>query len=129
MDHVDLLIVGNKGIAGVKGNAPRLDPRRRSPSTRRCDVLIARTVTQSLDEVRKNEGGIVSSGGRKVAVYRDKKGHTVALNPKCTHMGARSAGNSGDQDVGLSLPRPSRYSPTGEVINGPATKPLEKTDL
>jgi nucleotide-binding universal stress UspA family protein/nitrite reductase/ring-hydroxylating ferredoxin subunit len=127
MDHVDLLIVGNKGIAGVKGTLLGSIPQKVSEYAP-CDVLIARTVTQSLDELRKNEGGIVSSGGRKVAVYRDKKGKTIALNPKCTHMGCTVGWNSATKTWDCPC-HGSRYAPTGEVITGPATKPLEKTDL
>jgi len=127
MDHVDLLIVGNKGIAGVKGTLLGSIPQKVSEYAP-CDVLIARTVTQSLDEVKKNEGGIVSSGGRKVAIYRDKKGNVVALNPKCTHMGCTVGWNAGQKTWDCPC-HGSRYAPTGEVVNGPATKPLEKTDL
>ena len=47
-DHVDLLIVGNKGIAGVKGTLLGSIPQKVSEYAP-CDVLIARTVTQSLD--------------------------------------------------------------------------------
>jgi len=126
-DHVDLLIVGNKGIAGVKGTLLGSIPQKVSEYAP-CDVLIARTVTQSLDELKKNEGGIVSSGGRKVAVYRDKKGNTVALNPKCTHMGCTVGWNPAQKTWDCPC-HGSRYAPTGEVINGPAQKPLERTDL
>jgi nucleotide-binding universal stress UspA family protein/nitrite reductase/ring-hydroxylating ferredoxin subunit len=127
MDHVDLLIVGNKGIAGVKGTLLGSIPQKISEYAP-CDVLIARTVTQMLSELKKNEGGIVTSGNRKVAVYRDKKGNTVALSPKCTHMGCTVGWNSAQKTWDCPC-HGSRYAPTGEVINGPAQKPLEKTDL
>jgi nucleotide-binding universal stress UspA family protein/nitrite reductase/ring-hydroxylating ferredoxin subunit len=127
MDSVDLLIVGNKGIAGMKGTLLGSIPQKVSEYAP-CDVLIARTVTQSLDELKKNEGGIVSSGGRKVAVYRDKKGNTVALSSKCTHMGCTVGWNAREKTWDCPC-HGSRYAATGEVINGPATKPLEKTDL
>jgi nucleotide-binding universal stress UspA family protein/nitrite reductase/ring-hydroxylating ferredoxin subunit len=127
MDAVDLLIVGNKGIAGVKGMLLGSVPQKISEYAP-CDVLIARTVTQMLSELKKGEGGIVTSGNRKVAAYRDKKGNVVALSAKCTHMGCTVGWNSATKTWNCPC-HGSRYAPTGEVIQGPAAKPLEKTDL
>jgi nucleotide-binding universal stress UspA family protein/nitrite reductase/ring-hydroxylating ferredoxin subunit len=127
MDGVDLLIVGNKGIAGVKGTLLGSIPQKISEYAP-CDVLIARTVTQMLSELKKGEGGIVTSGNRKVAAYRDKKGNVISLSAKCTHMGCTVGWNSATKTWDCPC-HGSRYAATGEVINGPATKPLEKTDL
>ncbi|MDP9295800.1 MAG: universal stress protein [Actinomycetota bacterium] len=126
-DGVDLLIVGNKGIAGVKGMLLGSVPQKISEYAP-CDVLIARTVTQMLSELKKGEGGIVTSGNRKVAAYRDKKGNVVALSAKCTHMGCTVGWNSATKTWDCPC-HGSRYTPSGEVIQGPAAKPLEKTDL
>ena len=66
----DLVIVGNKGMAGARaallGSVPR-EIAEHAP----CDVLVARTIAQNLSEIQPGEGGIVATGDHKVAVYRD----------------------------------------------------------
>ena len=126
-DHPDLIVVGNKGIAGAKGLLLASVPKTISEYSP-CDVLIARTVTQSIAELGKDDGGIVKSGDRKLAVYRDKKGKTHALSAKCTHMGCTVAWNTTQRTWDCPC-HGSRFSPAGEVVNGPATKPLPPTDL
>lgn len=126
-DSLDLIVVGNRGLAGARamllGSVPR-NVAEYSP----IDVLVARTVTQNLSEIGKNEGGVVTSGEAKIAVYRDRKGNLVTLSAKCTHMGCTVKWNPAERTWDCPC-HGSRYRPTGEVVNGPATKPLEKADL
>ena len=126
-DGLDLVIVGNKGLAGARalilGSVPK-----KVAEFASTDVLIARTVTQNLGEIGKGEGGIVTSGDHKVAVYRDPKGGLVTLSAKCTHMGCTVKWNP----AGSTWDCPchgSRFAPTGEVVNGPAAKALDRADL
>jgi nucleotide-binding universal stress UspA family protein/nitrite reductase/ring-hydroxylating ferredoxin subunit len=123
----DLVIVGNKGLTGAKAMILGSVPRKVAEFSP-IDVLIARTVTQSLSEIGKGEGGIVTSGDAKIAVYRDKKGNVVSLSAKCTHMGCSVKWNPAETTWDCPC-HGSRYAPTGEVVQGPAAKPLEKTDL
>lgn len=77
----------------------------------------------SAAEVPRNEGRIVRSAGRPVAVYRDEAGELHERSAVCTHFGCIVAWN----DAGKSWDCPchgSRFSPTGEVIHGPASKAL-----
>ena len=57
----DLVVIGNRGLAGAKaallGSVPR-DVAESAP----CDVLVARTVAQNLSEIAPGEGGIVKIG-------------------------------------------------------------------
>jgi nucleotide-binding universal stress UspA family protein/nitrite reductase/ring-hydroxylating ferredoxin subunit len=123
----DLVVVGNRGLAGAKalilGSVP-LHVAEFAP----CDVLVTRTIAQSLDEIGKNEGGIVSVGDHKVAVYRDRKGNAHALTAKCTHMGCTVKWNPTERTWDCPC-HGSRFSATGEVVNGPAAKPLAPTAL
>ncbi len=123
----DLVVVGNRGLAGAKalllGSVP-LTVAEYAPT----DVLIARTIAQSLEEIGRGEGGIVTSGDHRVAVYRDRKGKVHALSAKCTHMGCTVKWNP--TEVTWDCPcHGSRFGPTGEVVNGPAAAPLTPTDL
>jgi nucleotide-binding universal stress UspA family protein/nitrite reductase/ring-hydroxylating ferredoxin subunit len=123
----DLVIVGNRGMAGAKaallGSVPR-DVAENAP----CDVLVARTIAQSLSEIEPGEGGIVATGDHKVAVYRDPKGRATTLSAKCTHMGCTVKWNAAEKTWDCPC-HGSRFAPTGEVVNGPAERPLPPTDL
>jgi nucleotide-binding universal stress UspA family protein len=89
-DGSDLVVVGNRGLAGAKamliGSVPLT-------VAEECgtDVLIARTIAQSLGEIGPGEGGIVTSADHKVAVYRDPAGLSTR-SASCTLRGARSSG-------------------------------------
>jgi Rieske Fe-S protein len=126
-DRIDLVVVGNKGMTGTArfllGSVPQ-----KVLEHAQCDVLIARTVTQAATEIGKGEGGIVSVDGNKVAVFRDDNGEVHALSAKCTHMGCTVGWNSADRTWDCPC-HGSRFSTTGEVVNGPAAKPLSPTVL
>jgi nucleotide-binding universal stress UspA family protein/nitrite reductase/ring-hydroxylating ferredoxin subunit len=123
----DLVVVGNRGLAGAKAAILGSVPKKVSEFAP-MDVLVARTVTQNLEEIGKGEGGIVSSGDHKVAVYRDRKGEIVTLSARCTHMGCTVKWNPAESTWDCPC-HGSRYAPTGEVVNGPAEKPLAPTQL
>jgi nucleotide-binding universal stress UspA family protein/nitrite reductase/ring-hydroxylating ferredoxin subunit len=123
----DIIVVGNRGMAGAKGLFLASVPKKVSEYAP-CDVLIARTVAQNLSEIGKGEGGIVVTGDHKVAVYRDEKGVVHALSARCTHMGCTVKWNPSQKTWDCPC-HGSRYSPSGQVVNGPAAKPLEPTDL
>ncbi len=123
----DLVIVGNRGMTGARaallGSIPLT-----VAQYARADVLIARTIAQNLDEIGPGEGGIVTTGDHKVAVYRDPKGAAHAMSAKCTHMGCTVKWNPTEKTFDCPC-HGSRFSPTGDVVNGPAARPLEPTDL
>lgn len=126
-EGVDLIVVGNKGITSsarfLLGSVPH-----RVIQYAPCDVLVARTTTQVLTELEPGEGGVVKVGERKLAVYRAPDGEIVALSSKCTHLGCQVAWNATETCWDCPC-HGSRFAPTGEVINGPATTPLARTDL
>jgi nucleotide-binding universal stress UspA family protein len=126
-EGLDLIVVGNRGLAGTKGIFLASVPKKISEYAP-CDVLIARTVAQNLSEIGKGEGGIVATGDHKVAVYRDQKGVVHAVSAKCTHMGCTVKWNPSQKTWDCPC-HGSRFSPFGQVVNGPAAKPLEPTDL
>lgn len=123
----DLVVVGNRGMTGAKaallGSVPR-DVAENAP----CDVLVARTIAQSLSEIEPGEGGIVEAGDHKVAVYRDERGGLTTLSARCTHMGCTVKWNAAEKTWDCPC-HGSRYAPTGTVVNGPAERPLQPTDL
>lgn len=123
----DLVVVGNRGMTGAKaallGSVPR-DIAENAP----CDVLVARTIAQSLSEIGPGEGGIVATGDHKVAVYRDERGGVTTLSARCTHLGCTVKWNAAEKTWDCPC-HGSRYTPAGAVVNGPAERPLSPTDL
>ncbi|KRF65293.1 (2Fe-2S)-binding protein [Bacillus sp. Soil768D1] len=72
-----------------------------------------------------DEGAIVKVNGDKAGCYRDHEGQLHIVDSTCTHMGCEVAWNSGDRTWDCPC-HASRYSITGEVLNGPAVEPLKK---
>jgi glycine/D-amino acid oxidase-like deaminating enzyme/nitrite reductase/ring-hydroxylating ferredoxin subunit len=76
------------------------------------------------NDVLPDTGEIVSLNGKKVAVYKDHNGTVTKLSPACTHLGCEVGWD--DKTKLWTCPcHGSRFSPKGEVKNGPAVKPLE----
>ena len=122
-EDVQLVVVGNKGMAGVRrflGSVPN-KVAHEVPS----DVLIVKTVDRSVDDLDAGHGGLVSVDGRQLAVYRDDKGNTVELSPRCTHMGCTVDWNDSAKTWDCPC-HGSRFAADGSVVHGPASEPLER---
>lgn len=78
-----------------------------------------------LDDIKPDEGAVVTIRGKNVAAYRTAQGKLLKLSPICTHLGCTVQWNS----AGKSWDCPchgSRFKKDGEVLNGPASAPLKK---
>jgi 3-phenylpropionate/trans-cinnamate dioxygenase ferredoxin reductase component len=120
--EIDLIVVGNKGMSGARrfllGSVPN-----KVAHYAPTDVLIAKTVDRTVDDLAPGHGGVVDLEGEKLAVFKDQEGYLHALSPRCTHMGCTVDWN--DADTTWDCPcHGSRYKVDGEVIQGPAVKPL-----
>jgi Rieske Fe-S protein len=73
------------------------------------------------DDLARNTGKVLTD--RHVALYRDREGRLHALSSVCTHMGC-DVGWDGQDNVWACPCHGSRFAPAGEVIHGPAAKPL-----
>lgn len=118
----DLIVVGNKGLTGVRGiflgSVPKgvLD---KSP----VDVLVCRTVRQAESQLDAGEGGVVERHGEQLAAFKDPDGEVRFYSARCTHLGCVVEWNPAD----LSFDCPchgSRFGTDGAVLVGPATRPL-----
>lgn len=81
----------------------------------------------ALDQIANDAGAVVTLDGQRKGAYRDKQGELHIVDTTCTHVGCEVAWNSGDRTWDCPC-HGSRFSYTGEVINGPAEKPLQKYD-
>ena len=76
-------------------------------------------------ELAVGEADICHLHGEKVAAFRDEDGTLHAVSPACTHMGCQLNWNSGDRSWDCPC-HGSRFSPDGDILHGPAVKPLER---
>ena len=118
----DLIVIGNKGLQGTKGMLLGSVPETVLVGADR-DVLLCRTVVQIASELGKGEGGVIERRGEKLAVFVDKKGDQHLFSARCTHLGCTIAWNPGEKTFDCPC-HGSRFSELGEVVNGPAARPL-----
>jgi glycine/D-amino acid oxidase-like deaminating enzyme/nitrite reductase/ring-hydroxylating ferredoxin subunit len=79
----------------------------------------------SLAEVARGEGKIVALGHERLAVYRDPRGGVHALSAVCTHLGCQVRFNNAETTWDCPC-HGSRFATDGTVLNGPATRSLER---
>lgn len=84
----------------------------------------------SVDEIPLKCGAIIRKGLKKIAAYKDGSGKVSQFSATCPHMAAILTWN--DLEHSWDCPaHGSRFSPCGEVLNGPAAcglKVLEEDD-
>lgn len=82
---------------------------------------------KDINELAKDEGGAVLINGEHKGAYKDSEGNVHLVDTTCTHMGCEVHWNNGDRTWDCPC-HGSRFSYTGEVVEGPAEKPLQKGD-
>jgi Rieske Fe-S protein len=82
----------------------------------------------SAQEIAAGQGAILSEGGRKLAVYRDEDDGMHVLSATCTHLGCVVSWNSAEKSWDCPC-HASRFSVDGEVLHGPAIRPLAVATL
>jgi glycine/D-amino acid oxidase-like deaminating enzyme/nitrite reductase/ring-hydroxylating ferredoxin subunit len=84
---------------------------------------IARPEAKSVRGIKRGQGMVVGSRGKKRAVFRDQSGKRFQLSPVCTHLGCLVRWNPAESTWDCPC-HGSRFKPTGEVIAGPAEEAL-----
>jgi glycine/D-amino acid oxidase-like deaminating enzyme/nitrite reductase/ring-hydroxylating ferredoxin subunit len=82
-------------------------------------------ILKHTDDLKPGEGGVISSGLQKVAVYRDEDNVLHTCTAVCPHMGAILQWNADEKSFDCPM-HGSRFTSYGNVINGPAAMDLEK---
>jgi Rieske Fe-S protein len=80
------------------------------------------------DDVQRGTGAVLQRGARKLAVYRAEDGTLSVCSAVCTHLGGVVRWNSAEQSWDCPC-HGSRFSPEGEVLNGPALHDLRRLDI
>lgn len=78
----------------------------------------------SFDELELGDAAIMKIDGAHVAAYRDESGKLHAVSAVCSHMGCLVGWNENDKTWDCPC-HGSRFELSGEVLHGPATKPLD----
>lgn len=78
-----------------------------------------------LKDIRRDDGAIVEMNGKKVAVYKNAEGKILKLSPVCTHLKCIVQWNGAGKTWDCPC-HGSRFKKNGDVLNGPASTPLEK---
>ncbi|WP_443028951.1 FAD-dependent oxidoreductase [Sporosarcina sp. G11-34] len=79
------------------------------------------------DDLSNGEGAVITMDGHRKGAYKDDEGKLHIVDTTCTHIGCEVEWNNGDRTWDCPC-HGSRFSFTGEVIEGPAEKPLQKYD-
>ena len=77
-----------------------------------------------IEELAPGEGDIVRLRGEKVAGHRRDDGTLVAVSSVCTHLGCQVNWNTAERSWDCPC-HGSRFSPEGDVLQGPAVHRLE----
>jgi len=73
--------------------------------------------------LRPGEGKSIWTNGQRAGAYRDEQGALHVVDTTCTHMGCELSWNSAESSWDCPC-HGSRFSYGGDVIEGPAVKPL-----
>jgi glycine/D-amino acid oxidase-like deaminating enzyme/nitrite reductase/ring-hydroxylating ferredoxin subunit len=89
------------------------------------DKVAAAMTTTPISSLQNGRGGLVSAGDKTVGAYKDDEGKLHVVHPVCTHLGCHLVFNQGDRVWDCPC-HGSRFGVDGDVIHGPATKPLTR---
>jgi glycine/D-amino acid oxidase-like deaminating enzyme/nitrite reductase/ring-hydroxylating ferredoxin subunit len=87
-----------------------------------------RALPDSFDAVEPGMGAVVKVAGEKVAAFRDDDGSITAVGASCTHLGCDVAWNDAERTWDCPC-HGSRFTVTGDVIQGPAVEPLASVEI
>lgn len=127
----------------TKGESPYKDIY--NPSRFNADPSLKELITQNFDvaghllkgklefvpkdpsDLGMEEGSVVMVNGKRAGAYKDKNGELFIVDTTCTHMGCECEWNHAERTWDCQC-HGSRYAYSGDVIEGPAKKPLKKIE-
>jgi Rieske Fe-S protein len=81
-------------------------------------------VVKEIDDLQAGEGSVVTFKGKRAGAYKDEDGKLYLLDTTCTHIGCETEWNHAEKSWDCPC-HGSRFSYAGDVIEGPALKPLK----
>ncbi|WP_245208167.1 FAD-dependent oxidoreductase [Sediminibacillus dalangtanensis] len=83
--------------------------------------------SNTIENIPPSQAGIVRVEGQRTGVYREENGTLHLIDTTCTHMGCEVNWNQAEKTWDCPC-HGSRFSATGEVLEGPAKMPLKQKD-
>jgi Rieske Fe-S protein len=77
------------------------------------------------EDLNPDEGSVVMVNGQRAGAYKDREGTLHIVDTSCTHMGCELVWNTGERSWDCPC-HGSRFSYVGDVLEGPAEKPLKR---
>jgi Rieske Fe-S protein len=89
---------------------------------------VAPSLRSSVEDLPRGEARIVRSGVGRTGVYRNDAGALSAVSVRCTHLGCLVRWNKAERSWDCPC-HGSRFDVDGSVLEGPATRPLERKEI
>lgn len=83
---------------------------------------------KEVENLATNEGGILTRGMNKIAVFKNKDNKVEAFSAVCPHLGCVVHWNNDEKSFDCPC-HGSRFSTDGTVMNGPALTDLKKIEI
>jgi Rieske Fe-S protein len=83
---------------------------------------------KEVSEIAPDTGALMRRGATKLAVYRDREGELHACSAVCPHLGCIVTWNGTERTWDCPC-HGSRFTPRGQVVNGPANTDLPAATL
>lgn len=80
-------------------------------------------ISKAASDLKNNEGSVITHNGKRAGAYQDDTGKLYIVDTSCTHLGCETEWNHAEKTWDCPC-HGSRYSFTGDVIEGPAVMPL-----
>lgn len=80
------------------------------------------------ENLKNCQGTVITSGLKKVAVYKDESGELHACSGICPHLGGVLHWNDDEKSFDCPV-HGSRFTVDGKLLNGPAISNLKKIDI
>ncbi|MEK8128140.1 FAD-dependent oxidoreductase [Paenibacillus filicis] len=84
--------------------------------------------SREADQLGLDEGGVVQVDGKRAGAYKDPQGNLYVVDTTCTHLGCEVNWNKGERSWDCPC-HGSRFDYKGEVLEGPASKPLKRIEV
>lgn len=81
-----------------------------------------------ISKLNENEACVATINGQRIGAYKDTDGTLHTVDTTCTHLGCEVQWNNGENSWDCPC-HGSRFTYTGEVLNGPAVKQLKKVEI
>jgi glycine/D-amino acid oxidase-like deaminating enzyme/nitrite reductase/ring-hydroxylating ferredoxin subunit len=132
----DLILGRDNASAGLfdpnrvklRAAAPRFVEENARVALRFAGDRIAKRGTRPIESLAPGEGDIVRLESERVAGHRRDDGTLVAVSPNCSHLGCQVSWNRAERSWDCPC-HGSRFSPEGEVLQGPAVHRLERKPI